>query len=127
MSHWASKYIGVPWSPYGTGPDSYNCWGLVSHVLRTHFGVPIDYDAVSRNSLRSLAIRVLRADKSGDVLVLTCNGLKHAGILIGVGNKVMALHASGCTLPKGNVGQVICEPVMDLIVKFDRCDIWRPK
>lgn len=36
--HWASKYIGLPWSATGEGPDSFHCWAFVRHVMAEHFG-----------------------------------------------------------------------------------------
>ncbi len=36
--HWASRYIGLPWSATGDGPDSFHCWALVRHVQREQFG-----------------------------------------------------------------------------------------
>ena len=36
--HWASHYIGLPWSARGEGPDSFHCWAFVRHIQREHFG-----------------------------------------------------------------------------------------
>ena len=35
--HWAVKYIGLPWTPQGFGPQEFNCWGLVWWVQRNQF------------------------------------------------------------------------------------------
>ena len=29
---WWTRYVGIPFSPHGRGPDSYDCWGLVRAV-----------------------------------------------------------------------------------------------
>tara|TARA_B110000908_G_C10258955_1_gene457674 strand:+ start:522 stop:929 length:408 start_codon:yes stop_codon:yes gene_type:complete len=39
---WAKQYIGIPWVAYATGPDAYDCWGLVVHCLKTHFNIEAD-------------------------------------------------------------------------------------
>ena len=36
--HWASAYIGLPWSAHGKGPDLFNCWEFVRAVQDRHFG-----------------------------------------------------------------------------------------
>jgi len=39
MNHWAAKYIGIPWSATGEGPDSFNCWHFFQKVQREQYGV----------------------------------------------------------------------------------------
>lgn len=39
--HWASQYIGLPWSAQGEGPDSFHCWAFVRHIQGEHFGRPL--------------------------------------------------------------------------------------
>jgi len=39
--HWASQYIGLPWSAQGEGPDSFHCWAFVRHIQSKHFGRPL--------------------------------------------------------------------------------------
>lgn len=36
---WWEKYIGLPFSDMGRGPDSYDCWGLVRLVYASELGV----------------------------------------------------------------------------------------
>jgi hypothetical protein len=36
--HWASHYIGLPWTAHGAGPDAFNCWSFVRMVQERHFG-----------------------------------------------------------------------------------------
>lgn len=38
MTHWAEQYLNLPWESGAQGPDRFNCWGLVRHVQREHFG-----------------------------------------------------------------------------------------
>lgn len=46
-----SDLIGRPWRPGATGPDAYDCWGLVAHVSRALFGRELP-DAVAGIDLR---------------------------------------------------------------------------
>jgi hypothetical protein len=38
-AHWATPYIGLPWSKHGQGPETWNCWSFFRHVQAAHFGV----------------------------------------------------------------------------------------
>ena len=40
--NYAKDYIGLEWIPYATGPDAYDCWGLVVHCLKAHYGLSVD-------------------------------------------------------------------------------------
>jgi cell wall-associated NlpC family hydrolase len=41
MDHWANTYIGRPWVPGGRGPAAFDCWGLLVHVYREHYGLTV--------------------------------------------------------------------------------------
>lgn len=41
MTHWAEQYIGKPWRLGTSGPDTFDCWGLVRAVLGEHFGIAV--------------------------------------------------------------------------------------
>lgn len=38
MSHWAADYIGIPWQNAGNDLSGFDCWGLVRHVQKQHYG-----------------------------------------------------------------------------------------
>lgn len=38
MTHWANNYIGLPWQNGAQGPEAFDCWSLVRHVQRVHYG-----------------------------------------------------------------------------------------
>lgn len=38
---WWLNYVGLEWEAYATGPDKYDCWGLVNHCLKTHYGIEV--------------------------------------------------------------------------------------
>lgn len=53
MIHWASAYIGKPWAQGASGPDAYDCYGLVRAVYADVAG--IDLPIVDADGLRTLA------------------------------------------------------------------------
>lgn len=44
--HWAYDYLGKPWVLGATGPEAYDCWGLVRAVLRDHFDIEVPAIAI---------------------------------------------------------------------------------
>lgn len=131
MRHWAYSYIGLPWTPDGFGPDRFNCWGLVCHVLRTHFNKPIMLVDKSDNTraIREMARNSIHITKSelveGDVVTMANNVGRHAGIMISADRKLRVLHASGFQAGKP-VGQVISEPLDDLLNRgMSNVEYWR--
>jgi hypothetical protein len=55
MTHWAEKFIGMPWVNGAQGPDSFDCWGFVRHVYRVERG--IDLPILEIDADKPLAIR----------------------------------------------------------------------
>ncbi|MDD4926928.1 MAG: NlpC/P60 family protein [Methylotenera sp.] len=114
-THWAEDYIGIPWANGAQGPDAFDCWALVRHVNREHYGreLPIiqvdahDVDAVhdafahhpEKSRWQPVAI-----PQDGDC-VLTHKGeeIDHVGVFLDIdGGKILhALQGSGvvCTAP----------------------------
>lgn len=41
MTHWATKYIGIPWEQAAQGPYAYDCWGFFRMVQREHFNIVV--------------------------------------------------------------------------------------
>lgn len=41
MTHWSTKYLGVPFEDGANGPDSFDCWGFVVHVLKQEQGIEL--------------------------------------------------------------------------------------
>lgn len=92
---WVNEYIGKPFEDHGRGPDAFDCWGLVKHVLETHlglFGLP-DFSA-QYHSTRDSAIPALFDGEQrhwpavdepqiGDVVVMRTSGrLWHVGVVV---------------------------------------------
>lgn len=58
MTHWAEAYIGKPWVKGTSGPDSYDCWGLVQSIYAARYGVTLPRVELDTYSPREVA-RVL--------------------------------------------------------------------
>lgn len=54
MSHWASTYIGRPWSLGGVGPDTFDCWGFFRFIQSNHYGIDVPLIGVATGSLREI-------------------------------------------------------------------------
>ena len=39
MTHFACKYIGLPWVAGAQGPDKFDCWGMVRWILKHEYGI----------------------------------------------------------------------------------------
>ena len=95
MSHWAVRYIGVPWSATGQGPESYHCWAFVRHVQAAQFGrglpaIPNPEDllaqarAFSAHPERTRWRRVSQPEEGDCVLLRRARYPVHVGIWVAV-------------------------------------------
>lgn len=102
--HWSTPYLHKPWSPAGYGPQSFNCWGLVWHVYRNHFGVTLPmYPSINAERLREVSREIAahesewiecKEPQDGCVVGLsTGQALHHVGIYIAA-DSGLVLHAS---------------------------------
>lgn len=93
--HWAADLIGLPWEPGARGPNAYDCWGLVWHVLNHIHGWPVpDVLLDVPEAARPMGWRPIPATAplaAGDVLLMrNPEGGRHVGVI------VMADAAAGC-------------------------------
>jgi cell wall-associated NlpC family hydrolase len=97
VTHWSTRYRGAPWAAGATGPDAFDCWGLVRDVQRAVFGRDLPHIVVGEEpppqqwrTIRALVqasawrrIEQLTARTHGDVLFcLGADGLPHVGVLV---------------------------------------------
>lgn len=54
MNHWAEEYIGKPWANGATGPDAYDCFGVVKAVYLDRLRLTVQ--TVDVNALQPLAV-----------------------------------------------------------------------
>lgn len=63
MTHWAERYIGLPWANHAQGPDAFDCWGFVRHVYAVERG--IDLPLLDIDADQPLAVRhAIRDEKA---------------------------------------------------------------
>jgi len=61
---WCAKYVGIPFKEKGRGPDGFDCWGIVRHVLAEEFGItglPDYVDAYTRPGDKQSVATAVRA------------------------------------------------------------------
>lgn len=56
MTHFACKYIGLPWVAGAQGPDEFDCWGMVRWILKHEYGIDVPAVNVNPDNLRSVLI-----------------------------------------------------------------------
>jgi len=104
MTHWANDYIGLPWENGAQGPDAFDCWALVRHVQREHYGrelpiINVDADDLAavgnafKNHPEKSRWKLIYGQIDGDcVLTHKGNQVDHVGIYLEIdGGRV--LHA----------------------------------
>lgn len=105
MKHWAEQYLGLPWQSGAQGPQAFDCWALVRHVHRAHFGreLPVvDVDAANLAAVRATFAatpifqlwRQVEQPAEGDAVVMhKGSAADHVGVWVEVdGGRV--LHAA---------------------------------
>lgn len=108
LTHWSEAFRGLPWVAGADGPHAFDCWGLVRHVQREHYGrelprlaidprhaEPSQWTIIRTLVQRSAWRRLERAPADGDVLLmLNAEGLPHIGTVLGLSHTAL-LHAVG--------------------------------
>lgn len=64
--HWAFSYMNKPWQNGAQGPDAFDCWGLVRHALKHHYGIDapaVDVDAYHLRDVVELLSEHLSSDR----------------------------------------------------------------
>lgn len=111
--HWAIQYVGRPWENGAQGPHAFDCWALVRHVQREHYGrdLPIiNVDADDIDALHSAMAdhperrrwSAVDIPADGDCIQVWKGGhLDHVGVYLEIdGGRVLhAIRGSGvvCT------------------------------
>ncbi len=92
MTHFACKYIGLPWVAGAQGPDCFDCWGFVRWVLEHEYGLKVPAVNVNPENLRTVlnafksdpafqAFLEIKKPKEGDVVLMRqSKNPAHAGL-----------------------------------------------
>lgn len=137
MKHWASDLIGRPWSPEGTGPESFNCWNLVRHVYKDQLGLDLPLlqigKAYNEEALRDLCTtgtwnhvgqyRANNRPRQWDIVLCWCDGLRHVGVMIDCDHQTLLLHCVGGE--EMNVGVVLDDLEFASARGFHNFEAWR--
>lgn len=97
-THWASRYVGIPFRALGRDRSGLDCYGLVCLVFSEQWGVRLpDYIGRYGTDLQSSEVqnlfvmgmnspfwtRLTRAPRDGDVVVLQIQGhAHHVGVMV---------------------------------------------
>jgi cell wall-associated NlpC family hydrolase len=133
MSGWLSAYVGRPWREGASGPEAYDCRGLVLAVQRSVWGREVPALIQPGTAITSDALRSVRhwapADDSpqpGDVLLLHSRGGPHVGIFVLAGRALRVLHAHGSVVAGRQVGRVRLNDLAELLgAGYGRPQVWR--
>lgn len=70
-AHWTELVECKLWEPLATGPDTFDCWGLVFYVYQTHLGITLKKRmGCNPTNVRQAAAAYAREARSGEWLRL---------------------------------------------------------
>lgn len=85
MTHWVNQYIGLPYS-------SFNCWELVRHIMREHYGRDIPAVVLPIQDVKGVADQwqLVTEPRDGDGVLMRNGKAPHVGVFVDVdGGKVL--------------------------------------
>lgn len=97
LPEWAGEYVGLPYRDRGRGPDAFDCWGLVRHVLIERADLPVpdcaqqyqgagDLSGTERAFADYLGAWVpVQQPQRFDVAVYRLQGRLHCALVLGAG------------------------------------------
>jgi hypothetical protein len=102
MTHWVEQYLTLEYEDGARGPERYDCWGLVRHVLHAHLGGRLmpSWGHV-RNTSPRLFTRAYRAESASMLECAPCVGaiaavfqgaiVRHVGIVVEIEGRLRVL------------------------------------
>lgn len=102
MTHWVEQYLECDYEDGARGPDKYDCWGLVRHVIYNHLGGrELPSWGHVRNTMPRLFTRAYKKESAGMeecvpqvgaiAAVFTGSLMTHVGVCIEVDGRVVVL------------------------------------
>lgn len=95
----AGEYVGHAWAPGGTGPEEWDCWNFMTHILTTYFGkklpdAPIGdvagCRAVYDEEMKAGRWRRVTEPQHGDAVSMREGQWPHVGVYLDIdGGKVI--------------------------------------
>lgn len=128
MKHWAASLIGKPYRAGATGPEAFDCLGLVRHYFRARHGVELpDYDLhkstaedLHRFTRATGWRRCAGAPCEEDLLLMMGIEGRHVGVVTATSEGLGLLHATG----KGDRGCVVWQP-LNTLLGYRHPEVWR--
>lgn len=113
--HWAGHFLGRPYEVGSSGPETFDCWGLVRAVMSTRAGIDLPEVGIAEADIRGLIqafethaerarwreVTAHEPNELDAVLMATARRPVHVGIWLNVGTG-RVLHAAR---PLGVVAQ----------------------
>lgn len=121
MKHWAAGYIAKPWAAGATGPDAYDCRGLVRCLVRQRLGVELPEPEVAR----AWGWRAVKGPPQvDDVLLMRGPAGRHVGYMVEANGRLGVLHANGTAARPG--GSVMFQSLDEVLADgYGDHEIWR--
>ena len=103
MTHFANKYIGLPYVAGAQGSDSFDCWGFVRFVLLHEYGHNVPPVNINPDNLRDVlhafrtdlafqAFNKVKTPQDGDVVLMRQHCVRGSGVVF---QNIHSLNASG--------------------------------
>lgn len=105
MSHWAAKYIGIPWARGMSGPNSFDCWGFAVTVQRDHYNRILP-DIIDRASDSLSAARMIENHEERDKWFETVKPVD--GDLVLMARRAVPVHIGVWVLSSGRGAVLHC-------------------
>lgn len=128
MRDWVASVVGKPYLAGASGPEAYDCLGLVRAYFRDVHGKQLpDYhlndptEAGLAEFIKATQWRIVSGQPvTGDVMTMESHQGKHVGIVVRSNEGLGLLHAAG-KIDKGSV----CWQPLDTLIAFRRKQLWR--
>lgn len=131
MSHWVEQYLACDYEDGARGPDRWDCWGLVRHVIHGHLGgrllpswghvrntMPRTFTRAYR--VESAALEECKPEVGAIAAVFTGSLMTHVGVCIDVDGRLVVLEMN----PKTGVRW---RPVRDFEAPYAKVRYYRDK
>lgn len=66
MAHWATDFLGKTWEAGARGPETFDCFGLLSEVYRIYFGEILPTYPINPNDVIGISRIISTESKGGD-------------------------------------------------------------
>lgn len=141
MTHWATSLMGKPWRPGATGPDAFDCWGLVRWVFEHRHcvlmpdvgmglahGHAANVAAIKRAAQASGWRRCDGQPLADDIVLMrsSIDGRRHVGLMVGANMRLGVLHANGYMRDGVPFGEVVFQPLREVTADgYGEHEFWR--